>query len=101
MTRKSYKTYLSQKEEERVEASGSKRITRTTAPDTDNKLGYFYSDIIPIRCIAVSSMVCVRETDPVPYSPVFQALAGRLNDPAQTDVLSAVIRGQMYGIQQL
>lgn len=38
-------------------------------------------------------MLCIRETDPIAYSPVYQALAARLNDPAQTGVLSSVVKG--------
>ncbi|KAL0102398.1 hypothetical protein PUN28_017975 [Cardiocondyla obscurior] len=54
---------------------------------------YYYSDLVPVKCMAISSMVCPRETDPMPYSPQYQVLAGRLNDPAQTGVLSSVVRG--------
>ncbi|KAL0101899.1 hypothetical protein PUN28_018451 [Cardiocondyla obscurior] len=54
---------------------------------------YFYSDLVPVKCLAVSSMICPRESDPMPYSPQFQVLAERLNDPAQTGVLSSVVRG--------
>ncbi|CAL1678865.1 unnamed protein product [Lasius platythorax] len=60
---------------------------------TDNNTGFFYSDIIPVRSVAVTTMICARETEPMPYSPQYQILAGRLNDPAQTGVLSAVVRG--------
>lgn len=57
---------------------------------TDDNTGFYYSDILPARCMSVSSMTCIRETDPMPYSPQYQVLASRLNDPAQTGVLSSV-----------
>lgn len=61
--------------------------------DTDPNTGFYYSDILPVRSVAVSSMVCQREHDPVPYSPQYQILAGRLSDPAQTGVLASVVKG--------
>ncbi|CAL1672631.1 unnamed protein product [Lasius platythorax] len=60
---------------------------------SDNNTRYYYSDIIPVRSVAVSTTTCSRETEPLPYSPQYQILSGRLNDPAQTGVLSAVVRG--------
>ncbi|KMQ91419.1 hypothetical protein RF55_8718 [Lasius niger] len=78
-------------------ASESKATTTSTSVQTrsmsDNNTRYYYSDIIPVRSVAVSTMTCSRETEPLPYSPQYQILAGRLNDPAQTGVLSAVVRG--------
>lgn len=87
--------------QDQPEVSGYKGRTRAakSAADVrpletqDQRLGYFYSDYVPVRSLGVTSMTCSRESEPMPYSPVFQALAGRLNDPAQTGVLSSVIRG--------
>lgn len=78
-----------------VETRQKKKTGETSVPvdAPDPNLGYFYSDTIPVRSVSVSSMVCARETDPMPYSPQYQVLAGRLNDPAQTGVLSSVVRG--------
>lgn len=59
----------------------------------DQNLGYYYSDILPVRCVAITTMTSERESEPIPYSPQYQILAGRLNDPAQTGVLSSVVRG--------
>lgn len=70
--------------------AGTSVQTRSMA---DDNTGYYYSDILPVRSVAVSTMTALRETDPMPYSPQYQILAGRLNDPAQTGVLSAVVRG--------
>ncbi|KMQ93498.1 peroxidase 12 [Lasius niger] len=86
----------------KVAAAGSKPTTSgkpiagpsvQTRSMTDDNTGYYYSDILPVRSVSVSTMTCQRETDPMPYSPQYQILAGRLNDPAQTGVLSAVVRG--------
>ena len=64
------------------------------APAPDPNLGFFYPDTIPVRVATISTFVSKREEEePVPFSPIFQALAGRLNDPAQTDVLTSVVRG--------
>lgn len=68
------------------------RSQQTTA-GTDPNLGFYYSDMTPVRCVSVSSMVCARETDPISYSPQYQILAGRLSDPAQTGVLASVVKG--------
>lgn len=62
-------------------------------PSPDKNLGYYYCDIIPVRSVAVSSMTNSRETDAIPYSLQYQILLGRLGDPAQTGVLSSVVRG--------
>ncbi|XP_011686539.1 PREDICTED: uncharacterized protein LOC105449216 [Wasmannia auropunctata] len=104
MTRQQAKRLTETTPASRVVASGSKGPTtrkgataRTEEevddPTPDQNTGFYYSDIIPVRCVAVSTMICGRETDPVPYSPQYQILADRLNDPAQTGVLSAVVRG--------
>lgn len=88
----------------RVLASGSKDVGVATTPSPQSKddppppppdpnLGYFYSDTLPVRVVASSSMIAPRETEPMPYSPQYQILSGRLNDPAQTGVLSSVVRG--------
>lgn len=60
----------------------------------DDNLGFYYSDTIPVRVFAVSNFTQSREFDePIPYSTYYQHLAARLNDPAQTGVLSSVMRG--------
>lgn len=53
--------------------------------DDDHNLGYYYSNVLPVRCVGITSFVTKRESDmSIPYSPIYQALANRLNDPAQT-----------------
>ncbi|BAU58961.1 capsid protein [Camponotus nipponicus virus] len=75
----------------RAQASGSDAAPGSAVAEDVNE-GFYYSDMIPVRSAAVSSMTAPRETDPMPWTPVFQALATRLNDPAQTGVLAAVVR---------
>lgn len=66
--------------------------TTTDPPPPEN--GFFYSDTLPVRVCAVSSMVSKQEEGlPVPFSPVYQAYINRLSDPASTGVLGATIRG--------
>lgn len=73
-------------------ASGSEgQSHRERRDEPENK--FFYSDTIPVRCVAVSSMQAPRETEPMPWSPTFQLMASRLNDPAATGVLSAIVKG--------
>lgn len=67
-------------------AVGSNGATTAGDDPPDPNLGYYYSDILPVRSVTVSSMVCQRETEPMPYSPLFQAVADMLNDPAPTDI---------------
>jgi len=84
----------------RIRRAAQRITTRATAPVDDDppqpdpNLGFYYSDVLPVRVTSVSSMTSWHEQDtPIPFSPVYQALAGRLNDPAQTGVLSAVVKG--------
>lgn len=78
-------------------ASGSKgvqtRLADAVDEEPDPSTGFYYSDILPVKSLAVSSMIPNRETEPMPYSPQYQVLAGRLSDPAQTGVLASVVRG--------
>ncbi|BAR72204.1 capsid protein [Camponotus yamaokai virus] len=82
-------------------ASGSKTDEEHAAEDEtpdrvkrdENENKFFYSDTIPVKCMGVSTMQCARETDPMPWSPTFQLMASRLNDPAATGVLAAVVKG--------
>lgn len=64
----------------------------------DPNTGFYYSDVLPVRVVAVTNFTTYRESDStVTASTVFTNLSsfsrGRLNDPAQTGVLPAVVRG--------
>lgn len=73
--------------------SGLENPPGRTRREDDHIPPCFYSDTLPVRCMAVSSMQAPRETEPMPWSPTFQLMASRLNDPAATGVLSAVVKG--------
>lgn len=114
MSQHQFRTYMGMRRQVQaqplrdVDTGLNQRVTRSTAavqttgeqagepavvvPIDDQNLGYYYSDMLPVRCVAITTMISERESEPVPYSPQYQILAGRLNDPAQTGVLSSVVR---------
>lgn len=115
MSKHQFRAYLTTQRQAQAQHSRgtdtghNQRVTRSTAtaqntgeqadenpaaaPVIDQNLGYYYSDILPVRCVAITTMISERDSEPMPYSPQYQILAGRLNDPAQTGVLSSVVRG--------
>lgn len=66
------------------------RVSAVAPAVVDANLGYYYTKYVPVRSFSVDSEFCPRETDPM---PIFQPLASRLSEAAQTGVLSAVSKG--------
>lgn len=76
-----------------VQPKGGEDLPQAAALTSDPPQKYYYSDIIPVRAIALTSMTSARETEPMPWSPAFQMMAARLNDPASAGPLAPVVKG--------
>ncbi|KAI4478904.1 hypothetical protein M0802_014482 [Mischocyttarus mexicanus] len=76
----------------RAAVGGVKTQSAVENPVLEN--GFYYSDTLPVRVIAVANFQSRAEQGmSPPYSPLYLSYLGRLGDPAQTGVLGATIRG--------